>query len=144
MSNIVDNTCNGQCSNCGECCTGILPLSNNEIDKIHKYIKKYHIERSYHNYQALDDYIDGRCPFRDDENKRCNIYEVRPNICRKFLCNQNLKFVYHQRDLIASTRKQVDMTGEFYGDYSVSRYVTKVRERLSELVKNKFLEEQSS
>lgn len=35
---ITDNSICGKCSKCGECCTNILPISQNELDTIQKYV----------------------------------------------------------------------------------------------------------
>ena len=41
---IQDFTKDGKCSSCGQCCSNLLPLSNNEIRKIKEYIKKHGIK----------------------------------------------------------------------------------------------------
>lgn len=78
--NTTNFTQNGQCSNCGECCSHILPVSNTEIKRIRRYITKHHVKPHYHKYKIL-------CPFRNEAEKKCNIYEVRPWICQRFICN---------------------------------------------------------
>ena len=37
---ITDYTCQGKCSNCGNCCNDIIPLTNGDIHRIRKYIKR--------------------------------------------------------------------------------------------------------
>lgn len=61
------------CKNCGECC-GLVPISEKEYNDI----KKYCIENNIKPKKAgmLD------CPFRDNENKICMVYEVRPMLCK--------------------------------------------------------------
>ena len=45
----VTNFCkDGKCSCCGECCSDMLPLSDAEIIKIKKYIKKNNIKMISH------------------------------------------------------------------------------------------------
>ena len=34
-----DLTCNGECTQCGNCCSNILPMTEDEITTIHKCIK---------------------------------------------------------------------------------------------------------
>lgn len=34
-----DLTCNGECTQCGNCCSNLLPMTEDEIATIHKYIK---------------------------------------------------------------------------------------------------------
>ena len=33
-------TCNGKCTECGECCSNLLPMTDDEISVIKNYIKK--------------------------------------------------------------------------------------------------------
>ena len=61
------------CKNCGECC-GLVPISEKEYNDI----KKYWIENNIKPKKVgmLD------CHFRDNENKICMVYEVRPMLCK--------------------------------------------------------------
>jgi Fe-S-cluster containining protein len=63
-----------------------LPVTQKEIESIKKYIIKNKIK-----IQKLTIYnqptVDLMCPFRF--NGKCNIYEVRPLICREFACNKS-------------------------------------------------------
>lgn len=61
--NTTDYTKNGKCSNCGECCSHILPVSNTEIKRIKRYITKHHIKLHNHKYKIL-------CPFRNEAEKK--------------------------------------------------------------------------
>ena len=61
------------CNNCGGCC-GPVPISQIE----YKNIKEYCIEKNI--VPIL--YLDYTCPFRDEKNKKCMIYEVRPMLCK--------------------------------------------------------------
>lgn len=88
-------TCNGKCSGCGECCGDILHLSRKEIKRIAKYIKQNKIEATPRNILVA---YDNTCPFRDNANKKCKIYEVRPDICRVFKCDKNPEEVYRNRE----------------------------------------------
>lgn len=73
MLNIPKHT---NCTNCGQCC-GIVPASQAEINTIRNYIAVNGISP----IKRADKTI---CPFRDNENKKCLIYPVRPLICRLF------------------------------------------------------------
>ena len=42
---VIDLTCNGKCTQCGQCCSNLLPMTDEEIAVIHKYIKRHHIVR---------------------------------------------------------------------------------------------------
>ena len=37
---VTDHTCNGKCSNCGQCCSDLLPLSEREVRDIKAYMKE--------------------------------------------------------------------------------------------------------
>ena len=109
---VTNFTQNGKCSNCGQCCSNCLPLSSKEIKRIKAYIKKHKIKEQRHNAMTG---IDMTCPFRDENNKKCLIYEIRPEICRQFMCNHNAedikrwKINFHKKFNIVFMRK------EFFG-----------------------------
>lgn len=106
---VTDFTQNGKCSNCGQCCSNCLPLSRKEVKRIKLYIKKHRIKEQRHN--AMNG-IDMTCPFRDEANKKCLIYEIRPEICRQFMCNHNKedikrwKINFHKKFNIVFMRKE--------------------------------------
>lgn len=87
----VDHCINGTCSNCGSCCTNFIPVTDAEISRIKKFIRKHDIRPCSHGFEAplRDPAIDMICPFRDDEKKTCRIYEVRPAICEGYQCNRS-------------------------------------------------------
>ena len=39
-----DMTVNGECSQCGSCCTNFLPMTRKEIREIRRYIKKHGVK----------------------------------------------------------------------------------------------------
>lgn len=87
----MDFTVNGKCSNCGECCSTLLPVSGDEIKQIRQYIRKHHIKLK-HNVKApmAARTIDLTCPFLDvSKEHKCMIYEVRPLVCSKFICSND-------------------------------------------------------
>lgn len=83
---IEDFSNNGNCSNCGGCCNDIIPLNNSDINRIKHYIKKHNIKPVLHNLLGTN-FIDSVCPFRDEKNLKCIIYDVRPLVCRHFFCH---------------------------------------------------------
>lgn len=62
-----------RCKNCGECC-GLIPASKSEIQEIRRYLKN-HSEIRPRNQGII-------CPFRNNGLMKCDIYPVRPIICR--------------------------------------------------------------
>ena len=85
-----DFTCNGKCIGCGRCCSNLLPMTDEEIKVIKQYIKANGIKEHSHIVAPLaTPTIDMTCPFLDDSKycEKCTIYEVRPKICRDFICD---------------------------------------------------------
>ena len=112
--NIYNFTKDGKCSSCGGCCSNLLPMSDKEISIIKKYIEKHHIKECKHIIPTKELTFDMTCPFRDNDNKICTVYEVRPQICKSFLCDSE-KRAKQNRKLIGQTRTPIDVRGTFYG-----------------------------
>jgi Fe-S-cluster containining protein len=98
-TSIVKNNCiKGHCSGCGQCCIPWLPITYREAEIIKDYISKHNIKP-----QKLSDennyYMD--CPFHDRTNKKCTIYEVRPEVCSNFLCCHSSTRINIDRDKYA-------------------------------------------
>lgn len=102
-----DNTKNGKCSNCGECCANRLPLSDEEVARIKAYI--------HDNGIGQQKGAPHTCPFRDHENGRCAIYRVRPTICRVYMCNATIDDIKKLRPDLSALNKIVNMRDEFFG-----------------------------
>lgn len=82
---ITDNTICGKCSKCGECCSCFLPICQEELDIIQKYVIENNIKP-----QSQMLVMQNRlcCPYYN--GKQCLIYEVRPLICKEFYCNKKM------------------------------------------------------
>lgn len=92
-------TCGGKCAKCGECCTDSLPLSSKEIKRIRNYIKANNIKPVNHIPAVLNTpTLDLVCPFLNSE-KQCNIYPVRPEICKQFTCH-NWDKTFHVNNIM--------------------------------------------
>ncbi len=92
---IKNCTCNGKCSRCGECCTPLLSITIEEYKKIKKYIKENNIKSSKllrnNNYYV-------RCCFYDFKEKKCKIYDVRPEVCKSFMCSSSYQKLGENRE----------------------------------------------
>ena len=81
-----DFTCNGICSKCGECCGVILPLDQEDVDKISEYV----LENKIHSIAAtliLENKL--QCPYyTGNKEKGCAIYPARPKICKFYKCDK--------------------------------------------------------
>lgn len=80
---VYNFTQNGKCSECGNCCTALLPVTKEEVKTIKRYIKRKGVKPIKNDID-----IDLTCPFRNEKERICNIYEVRPYICRSFICSK--------------------------------------------------------
>ena len=109
---ITDFTIDGKCSGCGECCSNMLPMSADEVRQIKTYIKKHNIKEQRHNFLQG---IDMTCPFRDELNRKCLVYEVRPAICREFVCNHTIEDIMKAQLDIHKINRVVFMRNEFFG-----------------------------
>lgn len=113
-------TCNcvdGKCSGCGSCCSDILPLSDREVARIKAYVKAHNL-REHRQAPVFDPNVtDFTCPFRNPTEKRCDIYPVRPEICRSFICSKSLEDARKDRDrLYTKQRPARSMRYEFFGN----------------------------
>ena len=110
---ITDFTVDNKCSNCGNCCNDILPVNKQEIKRIKQYIKEHNIKEENNFMPTAHKSLNMMCPFRNDRENKCNIYEVRPKICRLFLCSNEAE-AKKNREEFARTRTFVDFRDEFY------------------------------
>ena len=104
---VIDNTCNEKCTKCGECCGIVLPMDQDDANKIQEYVIKHKIFPQRHLKIMTNKW---QCPYYNgDKEKGCSIYEARPKICRYFQCNKRymtVKELTEMKDAIP-----VDMWG---------------------------------
>lgn len=60
--------------------------------------------------------VDMTCPFRDERNSKCLIYEIRPVICREFMCNHTHADIMKAKLDIHKINRPVFMRAEFFGN----------------------------
>jgi Fe-S-cluster containining protein len=82
----TDLTNKGKCTNCGGCCSNMLPVTTTEIDRIKEYVKENNIKIVTNNSPILNT-VDSTCPFRSNKLNKCLVYVVRPLICREYKCD---------------------------------------------------------
>ena len=111
-SGISDFTKDGKCSCCGECCTNILPMSDAEIRAVRAFVRRFHIREELHRPPVVGDIIDMSCPFRNNRERKCNIYPARPAICRDFQCNKPPQSA--GADILTGKRRIVYLRDEFF------------------------------
>lgn len=113
---VFDYTKNGECSNCGNCCSDFLPISPEEIRRIEKYIKKHNIKEQKHFLPtAIVPMVDMVCPFRSNAERKCVIYEVRPAICRDFRCDKPRKQIDADKAMYHGLHAPRSMRMTFFG-----------------------------
>lgn len=91
------------------CCQNISVLSEKEILRIKNYIKKNNIQPVNRN-NILTQENANKCPFLNEEYK-CNIYPVRPEICRWFHCSNYKK---NELYLDPTNKLATDMMATFF------------------------------
>lgn len=116
------NCIDGQCSNCGNCCTDMLPLTMGELLRLKEYAKKHrlkeHRQAPFWDWKATD----MTCPFRNQQTKKCDVYPARPRICREFLCSKDKAEAQRDRDaIIEEGRTHYSLRWEIFGNDEVIR-----------------------
>ena len=66
------------CTNCGACC-GIIPASPAEVKTIKEFLADHPEDKAHAVKNSMKLH---RCPFRDNKQKKCLIYPVRPVVCQ--------------------------------------------------------------
>lgn len=126
---VTDYTKNGKCSGCGACCSNLLPLSNQEVKRIKAYIKQHNIKEQRHNGIVG---IDMTCPFRDEKNRKCLIYEIRPAICRSFVCNHTQEEIEKAKLDFHKINQIVCMRAEFFDNKEDAEWLGAVMRMVAE------------
>lgn len=114
-SGVFDFTVDGKCSNCGACCSNLLPISTKEAKEIMWYIKKHRIKEQKHWAPTAKPGTDLVCPFRSTSEKKCTIYPVRPAICQDFQCDKPRKRIDANKKMYHGKYDIVDMRATFFG-----------------------------
>ena len=112
----TNNCVDGQCSGCGECCTDLLPLTREEVRRLQVYAWKHRLKE--HSQAPFFDpgATDLTCPFRNQAEGRCEVYEIRPKICRSFICSKPIEQAKRERDLLHQRREVHSLRYEVFGD----------------------------
>lgn len=113
-SNAYNFSQDGKCNHCGNCCSTLLPVTQEECNEIKKYVLKHNIKECNHAMPFAGQAMDLACPFLDPGKKegKCRIYPVRPLICRTFICDINHRPEWPEEEL-RKKREVVDMR-KFY------------------------------
>lgn len=120
----INNTVDGKCSKCGACCSALLPVSNEEIKKIKRYIAKNDIKCVNRN-SVFSKKFEDVCPFLSSE-KLCNIYDERPEVCRNFSCSEYKR--YTGENINHRNKHIINMLTEFYSDAFIPNEIPNLAE----------------
>ncbi|MFW9929713.1 MAG: YkgJ family cysteine cluster protein [Candidatus Thorarchaeota archaeon] len=74
-----------KCNNCGDCCKGNILISESDIEIIKTFIgiqRKFFVDKTLLGFKLRT--FNNNCIFHDDIGKKCNIYNYRPEVCRKY------------------------------------------------------------
>lgn len=121
-----ENHCvDGKCSGCGECCVDLLPVTPQEIERIRKFVEKYDLKEHRQAPFWDPNATDMTCPFRNQHEHKCDIYPVRPYICRNFICSKSIAQAHKDRDRIHNqTHGTVSLRWEIFGNPECVAYLT--------------------
>ena len=111
---VYDFTKDGKCSQCGQCCANFLPMSEKELKIIKRYVKKHHIKPQKHIIPTAEPMFDMTCPLRNDSEKKCMCYEVRPQICRSFRCDKPKNDIWATKQEFHAKYRVVDLRKEIW------------------------------
>lgn len=115
---VYDFTENGKCSGCGSCCTCNLALTDTEIVIIKNYIKQHNIKPKKTFLPTNEPVLDMTCPFLDETVKtnKCQIYEVRPTICKWFKCDKPKDYasLIRNQEFIRNAKRYPNINKVFY------------------------------
>lgn len=124
---IKDRTCNHKCSCCGSCCTEFIPLTQKEVHKIKDYLKEHPEIKGNWLTKGETDALYAFCPFLNKDTYLCDIYPVRPFVCRDFKCDKSKETIKKNREMYAMRAdyngflkekdKYVSLHFLFFGDY---------------------------
>ena len=104
-----------KCIKCGKCChrfEASLDMTNPANDQAIATIKKHFADGSMKmilkSYTAVKFVIEGCCQHYNEENGHCEIYKTRPEICKKFMCNDSLLRAWNDK-LIHANFKEISL-----------------------------------
>lgn len=105
-SGVVDMFRDGECSRCGGCCGRVIPLTEEDADRLRAYVGSHGVRP---NRDA------GSCPFLSGDG--CMVYEARPIMCRLYTCRGHLtgEMADDPRNMLFGSAVCVDMQEFAFG-----------------------------
>lgn len=78
---------NGDCRGCVGCCTRLLPMTPRDTERLQFYVEEHGIVPN----QEQSGSVNLMCPFIDEEQSICRVYEARPEICCHYRCDKDAR-----------------------------------------------------
>ncbi len=98
----IENRChNHKCSCCGSCCTEFIPLTEAEVKKIKDFLHLHPEIKGHWMSDVMGKDFYAFCPFLNPDINRCDIYPVRPYVCRDFKCDKSKAVLIKCKDIYA-------------------------------------------
>ena len=126
VGNYANNCIDGVCSGCGECCVDLLPVTSAEISRLREYVRKHNVKEHRQAPFYDPNATDLSCPFRNQQTKKCEVYPVRPYICRTFTCANTREDAIRDRDLIHKDRAVHSLRWEVFENPEAVAFIAAV------------------
>lgn len=129
--------CSKQHSSCKAMCCGTFPLPKEIYERNRtRIIKKPDVEAFWerHGQELITPTTDdGLCPFLDRINLRCNIYNDRPDVCKKFGDESHVLLRCPWQDKDGNTRSRQERRKiEQEGKKATDKFRTKIKDFLKD------------
>ena len=86
------------------------------MKRIRAYVKKHGLKPHHNSIALMTGANDITCPFRDNEKRLCDIYAIRPEICRSFICSKTFDEAQNDKKLLEKHRNPYSMRYAFFGE----------------------------
>lgn len=127
LDDVTDRTCDGKCSRCGSCCTEHLSVTRREVEDIRRWLADHPDYQPHHLSWMTGHNVVAICPFHNPDTGLCDIYDVRPFVCRDFICCrkrdklEKKRLLYAQRadfnSFLDRDQKMISFHALFFKDY---------------------------
>ena len=111
----------GNCTRCGDCCEYCIPYSEKELNQIKEYVKAHNIKPEPGRLMTYEkngfNAIKPKCCFYNEKEKKCNIYEVRPAVCRAYKCDDRNWIKTHSKKYNANAKYNRAIKGKKMENY---------------------------
>lgn len=75
-----------------------------KLNGLRDYARKHHLQENKRSFLETKGGPDLSCPFRNEHTKQCDVYSVRPLICKEYICSRLLQKPIAQTGLTKEKR----------------------------------------